>query len=175
MAIFWRDIPGVSSPGHWLSILQQVLKQTNSRLDKAAFAYAITGATLSDACISSWQTKYHYNLVRPITYIQNVMGYSTWAPVLTTPAHPEYSSAHAVLSASAADAFTAIFGNMGSFTDHTYDYMGFAPRTFDSFRAIGEDAGNSRLYAGIHYQPSINTGLEQGRKVARNIRSKLKF
>ena len=175
MAMFWRDIPGVTSPGHWLSILQQVLKQTNSRLDKAAFAYAITGATLSDACISCWQTKYHYNLVRPITYIQNVMGYSTWSPVLTTPAHPEYSSAHAVLSASAADAFTAIFGNMGSFTDHTYDYMGFAPRTFDSFRAIGEDAGNSRLYAGIHYQPSINTGLEQGRKVALNIRHRLKF
>jgi len=169
MAIFWRDIPGVSSPGHWLSILQQVLKQTNSRLDKAAFAYAVTGATLSDACISCWQTKYHDNQVRPITYIRNVMGYTTWTSLLTTPAHPEYSSAHAVLSAATADAFAAVFGNIGSFTDHTYDYLSFAPRTFSSFRAIGLDAGNSRLYAGIHYQPSIDTGLIQGRKVAANI------
>ena len=175
MAIFWRDIPGVSSPGHWLSILQQVIKQTGSRLDKAALAYAITGVCLNDACISCWQTKYHYNLVRPITYIRNVLGHTTWAPLLTTPAHPEYSSAHAVLSAATAEAFTALFGNIGSFTDHTYDYLGFAPRTFSSFRAIGIDAGNSRLYAGIHYQPSIDAGLIQGRKVSANILSGLRL
>ena len=173
MAFFWRDVPGVSSPGHWLSILQQVLKQTSSRLDKAAFAYALTGACLNDACISCWKTKYFDNQVRPITYIQNILGYTTWASLLTTPAHPEYSSAHAVLSAATADAFTTLFGNIGSFTDHTYDYLGFAPRTFNSFRAIGEDAGNSRLFAGIHYQPSIDTGLIQGRKVAANILRKL--
>ena len=101
------------------------------------------------------------------------MGYTTWTPLLTTPAHPEYSSAHAVLSAATSDAFSVLFGNIGSFTDHTYDYLGFAPRTFSTFRAIGEDAGNSRLYAGIHYQPSINIGLEQGRKVAANIFAKL--
>jgi len=169
MALFWRDIPGYSSPGHWLSILEQVLQNGNTSIAKAALAYAVTGTCLSDACISCWQTKYHYNLVRPITYIRNVMGYTTWNPVLTTPAHPEYSSAHAVLSAATADAFTAIFGKIESFTDHTYDYLGFPARTFTSFKAIGEDAGNSRLYAGIHYQPSIDTGLMQGRKVTRNI------
>jgi hypothetical protein len=175
MALFWRDIPGVSSPGHWLSILQQVLQQTNASIAQAALAYAVTGVCLNDACISCWQTKYTYNLVRPITYIRNVMGYTTWNSTLTTPAHPEYSSAHAVLSSATADAFTEIFGDIGSFTDHTYDYMGFAPRTFSSFKAIGEDAGNSRLYAGIHYQPSIDTGLLQGRKVTKNILKILNF
>ena len=175
MGLFWRDIPGVTSAGHWLSILQQVLKQTNSHLDKAALAYAVTGACMSDACISCWQTKYNYNLERPITYIRNVMGFTTWNSLLTTPGHPEYSSAHAVLSSATADAFTVIFGNIGSFTDHTYDYLGFAPRTFNSFRAIGEDAGNSRLYAGIHYQNSIDVGLIQGRKVAANIFGRMGF
>jgi len=172
-ALFWRDIPGVTTGGHWESILQQVLKQTGSHLDKAAFAYAVTGICNSDPCISCWKTKYTYNLVRPITYIRNVMGYSTWNSLLTTPAHPEYSSAHAVLSAATSDAFTVLFGDIGSFTDHTYDYLGYAPRTFTSFRAIGEDAGKSRLYAGIHYLPSIETGLIQGRKVAANIFEKL--
>ena len=127
-ALFWRDIPGVTTAGHWLSILQQVLKQTDTHLDKAAFAYAITGVCQSDAAISCWQTKYKYTLVRPITYIRNVLGFTTWNSVLTTPAHPEYSSAHAVISASSSDAFTQIFGNIGSFTDHTYDYLGFAPK-----------------------------------------------
>ncbi len=174
-ALFWRDIPGVTTAGHWLSILQQVLKQTDTHLDKAAFAYALTGACLSDAGISVWQTKYKYTLVRPITYIRNIIGFTTWNPVLTTPAHPEYSSAHAVISAASSDAFTQIFGNIGSFTDHTWDYLGFAPRTFSSFRAIGEDAGNSRVFAGIHYQPSVDTGLIQGRKVTANILRSLRL
>ena len=168
-ALFWRDLPGVTAAGHWLSILQQVLKQTNSKLDKAAFAYALTGACLNDAAISCLQTKYHYNLVRPITYIQKVLGHTSWLPLLSTPAHPEYSSAHCVISGAAAKALTAIFGDIGSFTDHTYDYLGFAPRTFSSFHAIGEDVAQARVFAGIHYRPSCDTGLVQGRKVTANI------
>jgi hypothetical protein len=169
MALYWRDIPGVTSPGHWLNILHEVLQQTNVRLGQAALAYALTGASINDASIICWHCKYTYNQVRPISYIRGVMGYSAWNSLLTTPAHPEYPSAHAVISSATAEAFTRIFGNIGSFTDHTYDYLGFAPRTFSSFRAIGIDAGNSRLYAGLHYQPSIDTGLIQGTKVAINI------
>ena len=103
------------------------------------------------------------------------MGLSSWNSLLTTPAHPEYSSAHAVISAATADAFTALFEDFGNLTDHTYDYLGYTPRTISSFRAIGEDAGNSRVFAGIHYQPSIDTGLVQGRKVAATILSSLGF
>jgi hypothetical protein len=169
MALYWRDIPGVTSPGHWLNILHEVLQQTHARMGQAALAYALTGACINDASISVFESKYVYNQVRPITYIRNVMGYTTWNSLLTTPAHPEYPSAHAVISSATAIAFTNIFGNIGSFTDHTYDYLGFPPRTFASFKAIGEDAGNSRLYAGIHYQPSIDTGLVQGTKVGDNI------
>jgi hypothetical protein len=175
MALYWRDIPGVTTPGHYVSILKQVLENDKPMLDKAAIAYALGGITVYDAAISCWQTKYHYNLVRPITYIRNVLGYATWNSLLTTPAHPEYSSAHAVLSAATADAFSSLFGDNYSFTDHTYDYLGMAPRSFNSFEAFGIEAGNSRLYAGIHYQPSIDIGLVQGRQIAQNIISKLKF
>ena len=175
MALYWRDIPGVTTPGHYLSILKQVLEIEKSSLDKAAIAYALSAITVNDAGISCWQTKYHYNLVRPVTYIRTVLGHPTWSPLLTTPAHPEYSSAHAVLSAANADVLTELFGEHYSFTDHTYDYLGFAPRSFTSFRAIGIDAGNSRLYAGIHYQPSIDIGLKQGRKIAKNINHRLRF
>jgi hypothetical protein len=173
MAFFWRDIPGVTGPGHWENILLQVLVQTNTRLDKAAFAFAMTGACLNDAGISVFKTKYTYNLVRPVTYIRNVMGFTTWNSLLTTPNHPEYSSAHAVVSTATAEAFSNLFGDIGSFTDHTYDYLGFAPRTFSSLAAIGIDAGNSRFYAGLHYQPSIDIGFIQGKKVTDNIFGRL--
>lgn len=169
MAIFWRDVPGVTSPGHWLSILKQAVHHTNSSLGKAALAYALTGAAINDGLISCWKTKYQFNLVRPITYIRNVMGHATWNSFLGTPPHPEYSSAHAVLSSAAGEVFEALFGKVSSFTDHTYDYLGFTPRTYPSFLAIGQEAGHSRLYAGIHYRPSIEIGLQQGKKVAENI------
>lgn len=169
MAIFWRDVPGITSPGHWLSIVQQAIRQTESSLGKAALAYALTGVAVNDGLISCWKTKFTYNLVRPVTYIRDVMGHTTWTPFLGTPPHPEYPSAHSVLSIAAGEVMQKIFGNIGSFTDHSYDYLGFAPRTYSSFTAIGEEAGNSRLYAGIHYQSSIDAGLAQGRVVAANI------
>ena len=168
-AIFWRDIPGVTTPGHWLSIIQQVIRQTHSRLDKAAMVYAMVGISLNDAAISVFKTKYTYNQVRPITYIRKVIGDTSWLSLLTTPAHPEYPSAHSVVSAAASEALTAIYGDIGPLTDHTWDYLGFPTRTFNTFRDIGIDAGNSRFYGGIHYQPSIDTGLAQGRIVGRNI------
>jgi hypothetical protein len=175
-ALFWRDTPpGVTTPGHWLSIIQQVFKQTDSKLDKAALTYALVGICLNDAVISVWKTKYTYNLVRPVTYIRNVIGDATWLSFLTTPAHPEYSSAHAVISQAAAEGLAEVYGNIGNFTDHTYDYLGFPPRSFSSLGVIGVDAGNSRFFGGIHYQPSIDRGIEQGSKVAANIFNKLEI
>jgi hypothetical protein len=168
-ALFWRDIPGVTTPGHWMSIIQQVIRQTHSHLDKAALTYAMVGICLNDGVISVFKTKYEYNLLRPVTYIRKVIGDATWLSFLTTPAHPEYPSAHSVVSAAASQALTAIYGNIGPFTDHTWDYLGFPARTFNSFEAIGMDAGNSRFYAGIHYQPSIDVGLQQGKIIGKNV------
>ena len=172
MAMFWRDVPGVSSPGHWLSILQQVIRQTESDLSKAAVAYALTGIAINDALISCFKAKYQHNLVRPITYMREVMGYTTWNPFLGTPAHPEYVSAHSSLSMAAVKVIETFFGQIGSFTDHTYDYLGFAPRSYARLIDIGIEAGESRFYAGIHYKQSIYAGFLQGKKVAENIFTK---
>jgi hypothetical protein len=171
-AVFWRDVPGITSPGHWLSITQQIMRKAGARLDKAALAYALTGAAINDAVISCWKSKYSFNLLRPVTYIRKVMGYGTWNSFIGTPAHPEYASGHAVLSGAAAAMLRELFGNAGPFTDHTYDYMGLAPRTFSSIWGIAEDAGMSRLYGGIHYLPTIQSGLQQGLLVTNNILNK---
>ena len=168
-ALFWRDVPGVSTPGHWMSITQQAIRQSHSRLDKAAMAYALTGICLNDAVITVFHYKYVYNQVRPVTYIRNVIGDVAWVSFIPTPNHPEYPAAHGVVSSSAAEGLTAAFGNIGPLTDHTWDYLGFPARTFNTFREFALDAGNSRFYGGIHYQPSINTGLKEGKTVGDNI------
>ena len=169
MAIFWRDVPGVTLPGHWLSILQQVIKEKNSSLELAGVAYALTGTALNDVLIRCFQTKYQYLTVRPVTYIREVMGYTTWSSFIGTPPHPEYISNHAALSVAAATIMEGLFGKNQAFTDHTYDYMGLAPRTYTSYANIGLEAGKSRFYAGIHYKQSIEDGNTIGKKVAANI------
>ena len=163
------DVPGVSTPGHWMSITQQAIRQSKSRLDKAAYAYALTGICMNDAVITVFHYKYVYNNVRPVTYIRNVILDATWASFIPTPNHPEYPAAHGVVSAAAGEGLTAVFGNIGPLTDHTWDYLGFPARTFNTFREFALDAGNSRFYGGIHYQPSINTGLKEGTTVGDNV------
>jgi len=162
-------VPGVTSPGHWVSILQQIIQEKSVKLDKAALAYALTGAALNDVLIRSFELKYQYLTVRPITYIREVMGYTNWLPYIGTPAHPEYISNHSSLSVAAAGVLEKLFGKNQVFTDHTYDYMGMAPRTYSSYAAIGLEAGFSRLYGGIHYMPSIDDGTAIGKKVVENI------
>lgn len=169
IARYWIDVPGVSAPGHWLSILAQVVHKTNTRLDKAAMAYAMTGSAINDALIVGWKWKYHYNVVRPVTYLRKVMEHTTWESFIGTPAHPDYPSGHSVVAGAGAHSFEKMFGNIGSFTDHTYDYMGFSPRTYASFEAIAQEAAQSRLYGGIHFQHALDAGLTVGKKVSANI------
>lgn len=167
-ALFWRDVPGVTSPGHWLSIVKQTVEKTNSSLEKAALAYALTGSAVNDALIVCFKDKYTHNVVRPVTYIRDVMGHTEWNTVLGTPAHPEYPSAHSSLSGAAGEVMHQLFGNL-TITDHTYDYLGMQPRTYTTFTQIGDEAGESRVIAGIHYLFSVNNGVNQGKNVGKNI------
>ena len=178
ITVFWRDInPGITAPGHWLNILRQVFQKekSNAPLDKAAFTYALTGMALNDAWISCWKTRYDYNLLRPVTYIRNVMGHSEWLPLLSTPPHPEYTAGFAAMAGAVCEALTIVFGNNYRLTDHTYDDLGLMPRSYNSFHEIAKEAGDSKFYGGIHYKLSVDVGLKQGQAVAQNIKALLLY
>ena len=178
IALFWNDVPNGRSftpPGHWVSILTQVLARDNAALDKALVAQAKLGICLNDALISSMKTKFVYNVLRPVTYIRATLGQPTWLPLIPTPAFPEYSANHATLSAAAGEALTQIYGPNYAFTDQSYVLFGIAPRSYTSFEQAAAEAGISRLYGGIHYRASVEKGLLQGKKVAQNIDAKLRF
>lgn len=169
IARFWGDQPGnLNVPAHATNILTQLIVKNQLDLGAAAAAYALHGIALNDASISVWKTKYQHNLVRPITYIRNVMEHATWNTVIPTPPHPEYTAAHAVISAASAVVLEKIFGTNTPFTDHSYDAT-YGARVYSSFDAYAKEAGRSRLLAGIHYAPSIETGLVQGRQVGNKV------
>ena len=170
IAQFWADNPGQTAtpPGHSLSIASQVLKQENASLAKAAETYAKVGIAVADAFIGCWNTKYEYSLLRPISYIQQVID-PNWTSPIVTPPFPEYTSGHSVQSAAAAQVLTDLFGDNYVFTDHTHDERGLAPRTFESFFDAADEAAISRLYGGIHYRAAIEKGLEQGKCIGQQV------
>lgn len=170
IAAYWADLAGQTGTpaGHSLSITAQVLEQVEASLALAAEAFARVGIGETDAFISCWATKYHYNLLRPVTYI-NALIDPTWSPLLETPPFPAYTSGHSNDAGASSVILTGLFGGSFSFTDHTNDHLGFAPRAFGSFFEAAEESAISRLYGGIHYRFDIEQGIEQGRCVGRAI------
>ncbi|HLG40569.1 MAG TPA: vanadium-dependent haloperoxidase [Chitinophagaceae bacterium] len=175
IAIYYRDSPGYGGGAHYMSILMQIIKNKNLKLDEAAIAYAKTGIALTDAIIGCWKVKYQYNVDRPIKYIREVMNYPAWNAVFGTPPHPDFPSGHSAAGGAVEVIFSNLFGANYSFTNHTYDYLGMAPRTYSSFANMVEEIGKSRVYAGIHYTYSCDQARQEGKKIAQNIESKLKF
>lgn len=177
IAAFWSDDPGTTCtpPGHSMSILTQCLSLENKKLDFAALAYAQVGIAVSDAFLACWESKYRYNLVRPLTYITNVIDPTFGADdlPLNTPPFPEYTSGHSVQSGAAAEVLTNLMGNAFAFTDHTHDARTLPSRQFSSFYAAADEAAISRLYGGIHYRAAIERGVDQGKAVAQQVLTKV--
>jgi hypothetical protein len=164
IARFWSDDPMLSPtpPGHWISIALQIFERNNTALDKSVDVLARLGIAEADSFIGCWNTKFQYDLLRPVTYVRRLMD-PKWESLLNTPPFPEYPSGHSTQSGAAAVVLTKMFGENFAFSDATHERDGIKPRAFPSFWAAAEEAGISRLYGGIHFRAAIERGLEQGR------------
>ena len=174
IGLYYRDAPGYVGGSHYISIFKQVLASKQPQLDIAALAYAKAGIASAEAFIACWKTKYIYNVERPIKYIREVLNHPTWNALFNTPQHPDFPSGHSTNGGAVAEMLTNVFGDF-TFTNHTYDYLGMAPRTYQSFSEMANEVGRSRVYAGIHYTWSCEKGTLQGKKIAQNILDKVKF
>jgi membrane-associated phospholipid phosphatase len=118
------------------------------RLDKnpprAARAYALTNIAWYDTVVACWDAKYTYWQIRPYQQGTN--------PVFPTPNHPSYPGAHACSSSSAAGVLAYLF-----------------PRDAVALNQRADEAGESRIWAGIHYRSDTDAGLALGRTVARMV------
>lgn len=166
IAQYWADDPSETStpPGHWMEILGNFVKSEDMKLDRAAELYALTAASMNDACITVWHTKYRVNLVRPKTVIRENIE-ATWEPYVETPPFAGYTSGHSGFSGAAATIMTGLIGDNLTFIDSAHIDIGLLPREFKSFQAAADEAAYSRMYGGIHFDCDILDGVEQGRCV----------
>jgi membrane-associated phospholipid phosphatase len=161
IANFWNDKVRTGTPsGHWVSIMNQIARQFNLKLDKTVQMYALLGPAIADAFIICWWAKYQENLLRPQSYIRDYIN-PNWFPFLITPPFPAYPSGHSTLSGACAEIMTRLYGTV-AFTDYTHQQINYAPRSFSSFNNAATEAAFSRLYGGIHYRSDMERGLEVG-------------
>jgi hypothetical protein len=168
MAATKKQTPG----GHWMGIATIACKQDKADAIKSARTYALTALALFEGFISVFDTKFRYNYVRPITFINQAID-NKWEPFLQTPPFPEYTSGHSTITASAATVLTNLYGEKFAFTDSSNKRYINMERNFTSFIQAAEECSVSRLYGGIHYRISVDKGLEAGKKIGNFIISKL--
>ncbi len=163
----------ISPGGHWISIAGLAIEKANVGREEGAKIQALTSITLADAFISCWDEKYRSSLIRPETYINKYID-EEWKPLLQTPAFPEHTSGHSVISSAAAVMLTQLLGDDFAFEDTTEMQYGLPSRNFKSFYDAANEAAISRLYGGIHYMPAIEFGVDQGKAVGTYVVEKLK-
>ncbi|HKD53229.1 MAG TPA: vanadium-dependent haloperoxidase [Steroidobacteraceae bacterium] len=160
-------------------------------VDTARLA-AMINVVLADAGMAFFRAKYHYLFWRPVTAIDPasvkadgfgpVPGYddgnpstaeqSGWRPLLATPNHPEYPSAHCTFTSAVAEILSRWLGTNNINIDvHGFDPAGppgnlNAVRHFATAADEREEVSNARIWGGLHYSFSTAAGLRLGRQVA---------
>lgn len=184
IAEFWSDDVlefTFSPPSRWLAIANQVYAIEKTNLEKAIMANVKIGLSLNDAAVACWNSKYHYNIERPATYIAkfisdkwNVQSLTSTGFLSSTPSFPAYPSGHSTFGAAAAEALTSVFGNNYSLTDRCHegrtDFNG-KPRTFSSFYEMADENAYSRIWLGVHFRMDCEEGVRLGKLVGRRVNS----
>ena len=185
IARYWAGPLGtIQPPGQWNRIARTVATAQHNSLAENARLFALLNFGMCDALVASWDTKYTYNFVRPVTAIRNAANDGNpeteadpaWTPLLGTPGHPSYSSAHSTISSAAATVLGDFFCDDSiAFEDTNEIVAGGATitRSFDGFREAAEEAGASRVYGGIHWQFDNRAGQEAGWDIGRFVSNRL--
>ena len=193
IAAFWADSAGTATPpGHWNRIATDVTLSRHSDLLESARTFALMNLAMADAGIASWDSKYYYDLWRPIDAIRNAdhdgndatTAQADWLPLLKTPPFPTYTSGHSTFSGAASAVLAGLFGDATSFDDTTDPHPApetrplaselIATRHFKSFSQAANEAGLSRVYGGIHFNFDNTAGLELGKRLAEHVLQRLK-
>jgi membrane-associated phospholipid phosphatase len=143
-AYFWQG----NTAKLWNDILTVKLfeYQLDRNPPRAARAYALMSVAAHDGLIACWDAKYTYWAARP-----NMLD-TTIVTLFPNPSHPTYPSAHAMFDGPYSAVLSYLF-----------------PRDADYFTAQAQEAGSSRLWAGIHFRSDIEAGLSIGRAVAQKV------
>jgi membrane-associated phospholipid phosphatase len=139
---FWD----AGSPAYrWIDLLNRRLL-ADQPIPFSHRIYTYLTMAMYDATIAAWESKYFYNRARPTETD------ATLAAVLPTPMSPSCPSEHAATAGAAAAVLSYFF-----------------PDEASSFKAMAEEAAQSRVLAGVQFPSDTAAGLELGSQVAEQV------
>lgn len=178
MAHFWANAGGTATPpGHMNLMARIVAEQEGNTLEENARLFAALNVAMADALIGCWDAKYEYSFWRPVTGIRlaaddgnpDTAPDAAWAPLISTPAHPSYVSAHSSVSGAAAAVLADFFGTDSIAFTLPSQNAALPARSFTGFSHAAAESAISRLYGGIHWSFDNNTGLTAGTSVGQYV------
>jgi hypothetical protein len=125
----------------------------------AARLFATVDVTAADALIACFDAKYTYGFWRPVTALPG------WQPLLVTPNHPEYPSAHGCTTAAVAEALAKFAGTRRIGLTVTSTVTGTSQR-FATAGDLDRQIVDARVWGGLHFRNSVRVGERLGRAVA---------
>jgi hypothetical protein len=157
----------------WNRVARTISAQKHTGLVENARLFALMNLAMTDATIACWDSKYTYRFWRPVTAIpaadtdgnDDTEADPDWTPLRPTPLHPEYPSAHSCVSNAAAKVLTGLFGSHTSFSTSTSTCPAGVVRSYESFRDMVDEIGDSRIYIGFHFRTAVRHGANLGRQV----------
>lgn len=173
-ALFWGENPVAQARG---GIRGFVLERQLNTVEAARFM-AMTSVVAADAMITCFEAKYHYLLWRPVTAIRaggsdgnpRTKGDIDWTPLIPTPNHPEYPSAHSCVTPATARVIARYLGT--SQIDYTIPSLtGLGDRHFPHMRDLIVEIGNARIWGGIHFRSAVRDGTWIATRVTNHILS----
>jgi hypothetical protein len=161
---------------YWNQIADDAVIAHHTDLLESARLFADLDLSFADGAISFYDAKYQYDLWRPITAIREAatdgnpatIADPNWTPLATTPADPSYPGAHSVISEAGATVLSAFFGNHNDINVSSEVLPGVV-RHFDSYQDAALEAGQSRIFAGVHTRLDHEAGLSLGQNVAADV------
>jgi hypothetical protein len=168
-AIFWT----VQTAVPWHAAARAASAAKGLSLSENARLFALLSVASADSQIIAFEEKYKRPHWRPITAIRAatdlniaaLKGDSGWEPLLVTPPHPDYPSAHATFSGAAEAVLRGFFGNDEVDVSVTAPGPFGITRTYHKFSELTEEVDNARVWGGIHFRSADADGSEIGRKI----------
>jgi membrane-associated phospholipid phosphatase len=142
-AFYWQSPEGLQTWPYVYANKWMAEDKLDQNPPRAARVYALVALSFFDSFIASQDGKFTYWYIRPNQLDPAIV------PLFPVPHFPSYPSNHSTFSATRSEMLAYLF-----------------PLHADSIRAVGKEAGNSRIWAGIHYQIDNESGGQLGRSVA---------
>ena len=171
IGIFWTEHTGQQ----YARAFSYLVNNNNLGTADSVRLMAMLWTGYADAAIGCFNAKYKYGFWRPVTAIEAGGGPSTewpadssWLPLGTTPAHPEYPAAHGCVTGAVSTLIASFFGTTRVYvqTDSKAFTGGVHEHDFQDTRDLLDEVFWARIYAGFHYHHSLEIGSQLGENVA---------